>query len=424
MDVLQDAVSVVGHLDAEVLPHLLVPALRQVAQRDAPFDDVLLELEAEHDVHPVRHLVGLDPDQAGLDGVDAGVEAIEIDVGELLGIRLLQAGIEEPPERQAAADEVLPEPALRLVDAERARLAGRQPLEMPRLLVAVEAVAVLVHRREERLERVRVVVRRDPDVVATWTRRERVLGRVDPPAVGPVAEELDHLVREVTLAVGREVSVEERGVHLPLPQLGDQLHQRRLQLLEQRPHLGRRRLRLVVVEEDVVPLGGAIRNAVDVLELQLHDPLERRQERWEVRLGLRLHPDGPRLGGCSGHRRAERRRHVDRLLVVAAREPDQRGVVGIGLERVFERPQFVEKPAHSGVGEQLVRDALHRRRLVSPMAGAGERHHRLLVPREKPDDLVEVRDLGQPLLQPLEGVRHARHPTRAAEGSTLGSARP
>ena len=103
-----------------------------------------------------------------------------------------------------------------------------------------------------------------------------MLGRVDPPAVGPVSEELDHVERERALAIGREVPVEERVVNLPLPQLGDQLDERRLELLEQRPHLRRRRLRLVVVEEDVVPLGGAIRNAVDVLELQLDDPLERR----------------------------------------------------------------------------------------------------------------------------------------------------
>ena len=46
--------------------------------------------------------------------------------------------------------------------------------------------------------------------------------------------------------------MEERGVHVPLPQLGDQLDERRLQLGEQRAHLGRRRLRLVVVEQDVV----------------------------------------------------------------------------------------------------------------------------------------------------------------------------
>ena len=92
-----------------------------------------------------------------------------------------------------------------------------------------------------------------------------MLGRVDPPAVGPVPEELDHLVRDRPLPVGRKVLVEERVVYVALAQLGDQLDERRLQLVEQRPHLGGRRLRLVVVEEHVVPLGGPVGDAVDVL---------------------------------------------------------------------------------------------------------------------------------------------------------------
>ena len=168
-----------------------------------------------------------------------------------------------------------------------------------------------------------------------------MLGRVDPPAVGPMAEQIDHLVRERNLPVGREVAVEERIVDVLLPELGDQLHDLRLQLVEQRSHLGRRRLRLVIVEEDVVALGRALRHAVDVLELQVHDPLERREERSEIRLGLRLHPDRPRLRGGAGHRRAQRRRHLDRLLVVATRDADQRSVVGVRVQRVLEWLQLV-----------------------------------------------------------------------------------
>ena len=44
-----------------------------------------------------------------------------------------------------------------------------------------------------------------------------MLGGVDPPAVGAVTEQLGHLVRKRFLAIRREVSLEERGVHLPLP---------------------------------------------------------------------------------------------------------------------------------------------------------------------------------------------------------------
>jgi hypothetical protein len=116
-------------------------------------------------VHAVGHLVGLDPDQRRLDAVDAGHEAVELDSTELFRIGLLHARVEEAPELRTASDEVLPQPALRLVNAERARAAGREPFELTRELVCVEAVPVLVHRREERLHRLRVVVGGDPDVV-------------------------------------------------------------------------------------------------------------------------------------------------------------------------------------------------------------------------------------------------------------------
>ena len=86
-------------------------------------------------MHPVGHLVGLDPDQRRLDVVDAGHEAVELDSAELFRIRLLHACVEETPELRAAPDEVLPQPALRLVNAERARTARREPFEFPRELV-------------------------------------------------------------------------------------------------------------------------------------------------------------------------------------------------------------------------------------------------------------------------------------------------
>jgi hypothetical protein len=132
VSVLQHALRVVGDVDAEVVVHPRVPDLRQVLQLDAVVDDVALELEAKDHVHAVRHLVGLDADERRLHAVDAGEEAVEVDGRELLGERLLHPRIEEAPERHAAADEVLPEPALRLVDAERARAADRQARDLRR----------------------------------------------------------------------------------------------------------------------------------------------------------------------------------------------------------------------------------------------------------------------------------------------------
>ena len=81
-----------------------------------------------------------------------------VDAAELRRETLLQARIEAAPEREAAADEVLPEAALRLVDAEPGVLADRQVRPLARQLVLVEAVAVLVHRREQRLQLIAEVV--------------------------------------------------------------------------------------------------------------------------------------------------------------------------------------------------------------------------------------------------------------------------
>ena len=66
MNVLEHASRVVGDVDAEVLVHLGVPGLRQVAQLDVAGQDVLLELEAQDDVHVVGHLVRLDADERRL----------------------------------------------------------------------------------------------------------------------------------------------------------------------------------------------------------------------------------------------------------------------------------------------------------------------------------------------------------------------
>src|SRR5207302_7053895 len=92
---LEHAVRVVGHLDAEVLVHLLRPHLRKVAKVDATVHDVLLDLEAKDHMHAVRDLVRADPDERWLHAVDGRVEAVELDVAELIRQSLLHARIEE-----------------------------------------------------------------------------------------------------------------------------------------------------------------------------------------------------------------------------------------------------------------------------------------------------------------------------------------
>ena len=114
-------------------------------------------------------------------------------VAELSRERLLQPREEPAPERQRPTDDVLPEPALRLV--QRRRDAGRERRALERRVHAplVEAVAALVHRGEQREEVVVVVARRQTDVAQAERHLERVDGEIEPELVPRRPEPLDEL---------------------------------------------------------------------------------------------------------------------------------------------------------------------------------------------------------------------------------------
>src|SRR4051794_32088164 len=150
--VLQHAFGVARHVDAEVLPHAAVPLVRQLFERELLGEHRLLELEAEDDVQVVGRLVRLDADQRRLHDVHLAVPALDVVAAERVRVQLLQAREEVTPERQRAADEVLPHPALRLVHAERHAARERRSLERRVDLVLVQPVPELVHRPEEAAE--------------------------------------------------------------------------------------------------------------------------------------------------------------------------------------------------------------------------------------------------------------------------------
>src|SRR3954471_10265515 len=108
-----------------------------------------------------------------------------------------------------------------------------------------------------------------------------MLGRIDPPRVRAVPEEIDDLVVERDLLVDWEPTPEERVVDLAVAKIGDELHELGLDLREDARHLGRLHLRLEVVEEDVVRLIRLF-EAVDVPLPELEVALEQRQEEPEV----------------------------------------------------------------------------------------------------------------------------------------------
>ena len=104
------------------------------------------------------------------------------------------------PEGARAADHVLPQPALRLVDAKRRPRADGRAIPCgidPRL---VEAVPGFVeHAEESDGERRLVLLRGDPDVLATHVRHERVDRLVDPPGRVVEAHRARDLERERAL---------------------------------------------------------------------------------------------------------------------------------------------------------------------------------------------------------------------------------
>ena len=93
-------------------------------------DQRQLELEAQDDVEVVGRLVGVDADQRALDRVDRAVERVRVDAAEGAGPRCSRRlGSTQRAERARAADDVLRQPALGLVDAERDGRAQRRARE-------------------------------------------------------------------------------------------------------------------------------------------------------------------------------------------------------------------------------------------------------------------------------------------------------
>src|SRR5438132_4335465 len=99
-------------------------------------------------------------------------------------------------------------------------------------------MSVFVHRREERLHRLRVVARGDPDVVDAGAGREWMLRRIQSPRVLAESKEGDDLFREALLRLGREASAQEGIVNAVVPQLRDQGDQLGLELCEGLTHRG------------------------------------------------------------------------------------------------------------------------------------------------------------------------------------------
>jgi hypothetical protein len=153
VDVLEDALAVGFGGDAEVLLHLLVPGAGQFLDVQLPLDEGAVDLTPEDDVHVVGQLVGFHSNEVlgvdpvrGLVGLLGGEVVVAVEV-------FLERRQELLPERLRAADVVLPEPGLGLVDAHPG-LAQRGAVLLLAQAELVGGVAELVDRRRQGVHRV------------------------------------------------------------------------------------------------------------------------------------------------------------------------------------------------------------------------------------------------------------------------------
>ena len=379
----------------------VVPGGRQVGRRQLAAHHRQLHPEAHGDVQVVGHLVRLDPDQRRRHPVDVAVHIVDVHAGHRLGERLAHQRCVPLPERPAAADDVLPQAGLRLVDAVRGRLGDRRVLVRRVEALLVQAVAALVDRGEQPAERVELVdPGRQADVAQRRGRAERVRRHVLPPGVQVEAEVAEHLDREGPLRIGgKGASLERRRRQLPGGlDLAQQAEGLVAQLAEQRlqPRGGHPRFELV--EQRVVRLA-VVPDQLGLFALQLDDLLERRQERREVVLAASDPPDGrpPALG--ERQPLGELDRQLDGALMPVPQVADH-GRAG----RIRVAGQLLEQLAQARVADPLVVDAAHGRLLARPRLRRAQRHLRLLVPAEQFADVREVGQLAHPRVQRSPGV--------------------
>ncbi len=287
-----------------------------------------------------------------------------------------------PPERPAAAHQVLPHPRLRFVDAERNGLAQRQAELIGRQALLVNAVPRLVQRAEEgRVEEVLVVARRDAAVVRPERRAERMRRDVNPPAVELETDRRGRRLAEGFLRVHGKLASQERNVRAALA-CSDGRHERHELLAKVGQHAGDVRgdlLRLVIVQEGVVA-ASLVTQGVGLLPLELEGLREPRQKMSEVILPPGFFPGTLPKHGRSRQFFDEALRQLGFLIDLPLDAPDRDGPFAILFRGQRPRRQLGHFGHESLVGPALVGQTREKRRLLGAVLGVGRGHLRPLVP--------------------------------------------
>ncbi len=174
------------------------------------------------------------------------------------------------PERARAADHVLPEARLRLVEAERRDVAAERALDGARQALLVETVAGLVQDGEEAGEEVVLALaRRQAHVAGREACGERVRRLVQAPSLEVEPDRSGQTGADGTLDLRRVRAVHERVVG-PRPARRSPARTARAHraAVQQRLEAGHAHVGLVLVEQRVISLAAFVADGVGLLAAQ------------------------------------------------------------------------------------------------------------------------------------------------------------
>ena len=184
VNVLQATVRIVIGRDAKVAVESFVPDAGQFGRLQIAGQHCLLQLKPQHDVQVVGDFVGFDSDERWPNIVDGPVKLFLCHIQEGIWKRGLSFREEVLPESWTAANEILPHPRLRFVDAQRNGLAHRRAKCVFVKTLLVNAVAGFVQRPEESSgEMMFVISRGEAAVAGAETAAEWMSGDIQPPGI-------------------------------------------------------------------------------------------------------------------------------------------------------------------------------------------------------------------------------------------------
>ncbi len=399
--ILQHAIRRAIHRIAEIRREAVVPRGLEIVRRQIARNERLFQIEAQHDMQVVLHLVRLGADEPAMHPVDRAVEGLDILHPEIAE-RLAHPGVEPPGERPAAPQLVLVDAALAFVHAHRHALPqGRQAIAgVDPLLVA--GVAHLVDRGIEAVERVMFGHPRGDAHIVARAGRERMHRHVKPPAREIIAKATRQFARQAQLRLLVEMRVQRGPV--AAQRAGAQIDQPGPHLGKYRVEPSRRHLGLEIVDEGIIEVAPP-RHRRRLLAFQSDHLGQNRGEGGVIIRRPRLGPLALRPAGQPRQRHRQIAGHPRRAVVIAADVMQLRARhlvrhLRLGLGQQIAAPR---------IGAPGVQHRLHRARFLGPLFGGTSRHHGFLIPTEPAGHLRERLRVALLRHQIVIG-RHARAP--------------